>query len=228
MKTTRSKALCPHVSATSGFSACLTAVLLLFQCATHSNATVIFSQTGAPSVNGTINSSTYFAQSFVNGSTVMSFTSVELGMGPFLTDNSGNFFVSLYTNSGSNLPGTLVETLSGSTSPDTQNFYTYTGSGSTQLLADTGYWIVAGVSSGTGQYRWNAESNNSPEVGSTVYQDVAKSSNAGGSWVYNNPGNSISLQMIVNAAAVPEPSRALLLGLGLVVTCLRRKRKLAY
>ncbi|MDB6003944.1 MAG: hypothetical protein JWR15_931 [Prosthecobacter sp.] len=201
---------------------CMTAILLLFGANTHSQAAVIFDQSGTHTLNGTVLNSDYFGQSFLVGGTTMGLTSVDLYM-----DNAanavGNFAVALYSNNGSNLPGTLMEVLTGSSNPATAGAYTYTGSSA--LLANTGYWIVAEVTGGAGSYSWRAEGNNTPETGTTVFHDVAISHNQGTSWSNNNGSSNVSLQMTVNADAAPEPSRALLLGLGLGMTCLRRKRK---
>ncbi len=201
---------------------CMTAILLLFGAGTHSQAAVIFDQSGTHTLAGTVRNIDYFGQSFMSGGTTMGLTSVDLYMGN-AASALGNFAVALYSNTGSNLPGTLIETLTGPSNPATTGTYTYTGSST--LLANTGYWIVAEVTGGSGSYSWHAEFNNPPEVGATVANDVAISHNQGASWTYNNPGSNVSLQMTVNADAVPEPSRALLLGLGLAMTCLRRKRK---
>jgi hypothetical protein len=65
---------------------------------------------------------------------------------------SGNLFVNVYSNA-TDRPGSSLGTLSGSDNPASAGQYTYTSNG-ISLDPSTTYWLVAGVSSGSGNYAW--------------------------------------------------------------------------
>jgi hypothetical protein len=163
---------------------------------------------------------------------------LQLGAG---SDASGNFLVSIYGNHTvdqgvlgiNNAPDTLsgiIGALSGSTDPTTKTLYTYTptpgGAGSLTLNAGI-YWVVAGVTSGSGNYIWTYTSvtgpadPNPPAVNHT--ESVIGIGNLQGPLNFQNGNFSnggldqTPSIMQINGTVVPEPSiYGLLAGLGLL------------
>jgi hypothetical protein len=171
-----------------------------------------------------INFDFWSGTSFETDSSSPDFTldSVQMLMGD-ANDLSGNFFAAIYTDV-SGLPGTLVATLTGNTSPNTAGNYTYTPTGIVNLTADTTYWFVTGVSTGDGNYTWDYTTN-APTVQSwTIPNDYVFTINQGTNWV--NGG--VNPEMIAVAATpVPEPAVGTLLtglGVALFMGCRRRLR----
>lgn len=142
-------------------------------------------------------------------------------------NTSGNFFVRLYSNN-SGVPGSSLETLSGTANPSSATTYSFTSTGTT-LSAGTRYWLVAGVTSGAGDYKWdwtNSTAQNSVEGQSWGIgdDDVHTSTNSGSSWVFDGA----AMQFSVNATAVPEPGTyAALFGLAALGVVAWRRRKVA-
>jgi hypothetical protein len=97
-----------------------------------------------------VSTSPWIAQSFVTNNQSWALTSATLFFKAYNT--SGNLFVDLYSNA-TNVPGSLLGTLSGSDNPESEGQYTYTSTG-ISLAPSTTYWLVAGVSSGVGSYGW--------------------------------------------------------------------------
>lgn len=91
------------------------------------------------------------AVSFVTNNQAWTLTSATLKFGP-AQNTSGNLFVNVYSNA-TDRPGSSLGTLSGSDNPASAGQYTYTSNG-INLDPSTIYWLVAGVSSGNGDYRW--------------------------------------------------------------------------
>jgi hypothetical protein len=142
------------------------------------------------------------AQSFLTSAGSWTLTSADLK----LRGQANSIVVAIYSNSGSDLPGSSIGTLSGATtinSPTTSTILSYTGNIS--LLGSTRYWLV---------YTSNGESD----------WQVASSTNTTGTWSvptpnrsavsYNEPfawtGQSSNFSFSLNAtaaapAAVPEP-----------------------
>lgn len=180
----------------------------------------------------TVDSSNWLAQLFSTDSSAASFsvTSVSLALGN-AANTSGNFFVSINNNTGSNLPGTTVGTLSGTANPSTAGTYTFTSAG-ISLNANTKYWIRVGVSSGSGSYSWldtqSFEGFNHTGTWS-LFNDFANgiptdsySFNGGSSWnkAYGTPYK-------FELSAVPEPTTIGLVAAGLAASAfgLMRRRK---
>ena len=91
------------------------------------------------------------AVSFVTNNQAWTLTSATLTFGT-THSNLGNLFVNVYSNA-TDRPGSSLGTLSGSDNPASAGQYTYTSNG-INLDPSTIYWLVAGVSSGNGDYRW--------------------------------------------------------------------------
>jgi len=118
------------------------------------NATTIYDTLVLPtSIDNTVyNEYNYYAQSAAQGFVTPAILggnqdqiTVTMRMGDADVPNGG-FQLELWSDAG-NKPGAPLMTLSGSSQPATAGDYTYTG---TQLLiANTGYWVVAGVNYAT-------------------------------------------------------------------------------
>jgi hypothetical protein len=183
-------------------------------------AQIIFDNSGAASGFGFVHSGQWYAQSFVVGGSDHTFSSVVLNMDNAINSN-GEFFVSIYDAAGANgRPGNSLLTLSGSANPSVAGDYAYTGS--VGLSASTAYWVVAGVGSGSGAYRWNLQSPESVEVGTAF----GISQNNGAGWQAPSAGTAFLIE--VSGAVVPEPSQwatvALLLCAGGAVLRHRRRQ----
>lgn len=175
-------------------------------------AAVVFDNLDTPTTGGLVESTYTFGQSFGVGANGNTLTSVVLRMGPAY-DSSGNFFVQLWDASGEgNTPGSSLATLTGSANPATPGDYTYLGSYS--LLANTTYYIVAGVSGGTGVYLWRAEggAGDIPSGSSTI----GYVADTGMGWI--GPMTSYTFNMQVNGdfTPVPEPAEWAGIGAGLL------------
>ena len=174
--------------------------LVLLLSGTWLHAAVIFDSLGS-TVNGSVGagSGVWWGQSFVVDANNHTLTSVVLDISGMYGGAGGNFFVSIYNATGvSSTPGSSLATLIGSADPSSAGNYTYTPAGTLNLAANTTYYVVAGVSSGSVTYIWNGSSS-SPATGSTI--GSSDSFDQGATWFV--PDTSLTLAMQVNA--VPEP-----------------------
>jgi hypothetical protein len=150
-------------------------------------AAVKLSNLDVPALGATdgaaITSGNYIAQPFRTtavGPFELSYVTLRMSAG---SDGSGQFFVAIYA--GEQAPAALAVNglLSGSANPLTRGDYVYSASGLT-LDPDTTYWIVAGVSSGAGSYRWSKAANTSYTVTEwTKVDQLGASSDRGASWL---------------------------------------------
>lgn len=185
--------------------------LLTIVLAANTQAATIYSQTD-PTISGAIFAEVtqWPAQSFTVGGTAATLDSVDVRMWQFIQGTPGNFQVQLWSNSGSNLPGTLLETLLGPTNPAANSTSTYTASGVTVLAANTTYWIVEKVTSGDAIYAWGAQIPvGLPEIGSDIGHSVTTDS--GASWQAAST-TGYTNQMVVNGTFVPVPAAVWLFG----------------
>jgi hypothetical protein len=183
----------------SKLSLFLGSMLGLLLTSINMDAAIIFDTSGTVGA-ATVNPVNWWAQSFTTDENNYTFTSVVLGLGSVSPD-SGSFVVSLYDATGaSSRPGILLAALSGNAAPPIPGDYTYSGTWS--LSANTTYYVVAGVISGTGSYVWklaNTVSDGSAPIGSSF------SSDSGGNWDAPSTGFLLDMQVNGEVSPVPEP-----------------------
>jgi hypothetical protein len=142
----------------------------------------------------------------------------------------GNFFVAIYSGAGDR-PGTLLQTLIGSSNPDTAGDYTYSSPGLT-LTPNTSYWVVTGVSNGGSAesgYLWRNTGAVVNYTGPWIIPSIdthITSLPAGGSTWNNFENDGYARQFSVSATAVvPEPSTCILVCLGAAGLLLRLRKR---
>lgn len=116
--------------------------------------------------------------------------------------------VSLFSDS-SGTPGSLVATLSGSSSPSTAGLYGYSGAAS--LTLGNTYWLVVstGSSDSSNYYDWYDGTLGDSNYVNTLWRRPPDSPD----WAAS--GIVVPAAFDVNASSVPEPAALALLGIGL-------------
>ncbi|WP_193211764.1 PEP-CTERM sorting domain-containing protein [Luteolibacter marinus] len=195
------------------------ASLLASAAVSTASAAVAVSNLGE-SPNGGIGFQTQVATSFTTGDGLPSWSLESIAIA--FTRDTGNsadgITVSIHSDAGGT-PGTQTVSLTGSaiTDPGT---YLFTPSSATNLAASTTYWLVMSGGSLSGDItRWALTSSDSESpalAGWSIGDDVFTSSSG---WASAGPQTG---QFAVNV--VPEPSGALLAGLGVFSIALRRRR----
>jgi hypothetical protein len=111
--------------------------------------------TPLPTSGFSITNNQWLSSSFQTGnaSDVYILNSVNLRIGQAAL---GSLFVKLYSNAAGN-PGTEITSFNVPSIGSTNN-YNFTLTNSQPLTANTTYWLVAGISSGSGQYVWTKTS----------------------------------------------------------------------
>jgi hypothetical protein len=166
----------------------------------------------------------FIAQSFTTSASANPFRLSSVSL-PISSGYGINDFTVRIQEDLSGLPGAVVGTLTGTSSPTTGQFDFV--SGSLNLDASTTYWITWGFTSGSGQFG-SPQMAGTAGTGDWTFGNSTASSDAGASWFGPNPGYSyqISIQAM---SAVPEPSTyAALLGalaLGLAIWRRRKTQK---
>lgn len=180
------------------------AILILIALPHVGAQTVIVSNLTATS-NGTLSISTTqsVAGGFTTGSTSSAFNGVTIALGS-ASGASSVFTVALYSST-SGLPGTLLQTLSGPSSPQPAGNYTYTVDTPLTLAPGTTYFWVGSLASPSSTDRrrslTTASLSQTSSDGWTINDSYyAKSSS--GTW---NTGSTPSM-FSVSISAIPEPS----------------------
>jgi hypothetical protein len=207
------------------FSSLRGSALVFLLCGAWLRAAVIFDNLNTPNGSFTVDASNWDGQSFQVGGDNYTLTSVVLRMGT-ASDQSGNFFVRIYAANGTGLtPGSFLAALNGSANPSAPGDYTYTPAETVNLAANTFYYVVAGVSSGSGSYDWRAESGGGVAVGNTIGN--SSSTDAGESWQARSSIVTSSMQVNGDVNPIPEPVNVALMVFGvlLIAACSFRLRR---
>lgn len=109
-----------------------------------------------------ITNNQWIGSSFTTGNNLVILTSVTLRLGQFTL---GSLFVKLYSNFSNftGFPGYEINSFNVPSISGT-NTYDFTLTNPYILTANTTYWLVAGISSGSGGYAW-AFANSSDQIG---------------------------------------------------------------
>jgi hypothetical protein len=157
---------------------------------------------------------------FTMGSQDYSVDSVILRLGSYVTPTDTariGFFLDngSGTNTGAQVGSFLISPSSASST--TSNF-TFLPDGPLVLQASTKYWLLADSTSSN--YLWWGNNVNPSGAGATFNAPILHSTNDGVSYTSTNFRPTFQ----INGTAIPEPSRALLLVLGLGTMIVRRRR----
>jgi len=137
-----------------------------------------------------------------------------------------NLFVRLYNDSPGGLGSQITSFTNPSFTPNITNDYIFTLTNPQTLASNTDYWLVAGISEGSGEYRWAfttlPDQTGSP--GWSIGDSPFYSSNQGDIWSNNFSTTFNAFQFSVNGTEntspppptnIPEPGSVVaLLGLG--------------
>lgn len=200
----------------------------------HAQGTTYISNLGqSSSGSDAVGSDSSLAIVFLTGPNAggYSLNSVQLAM-TVASGNPGSFTASIYSNGDPTtgaIPGSSLDTLTGSANPATAGIYSYTSAANFTFSPGTFYCVVltAGTPVANGAYGWSlagAYPDNPPDS----WGDAAlwHSSN-GSSWSFGPYVPNVYPQFAINASAVPEPCISTLFVLGgLVLLWHRRSKKL--
>lgn len=170
----------------------------------------------------TAHTSLWQAQKFKTGNQLYSLSSVTLSLRREF--GTGAAIVQIYSNTGSNVPGSSLYTLtspgsySGTLAPTT---FTATAPGF-NLAANSDYWVVLKSAAGDSAFSWSwTEDTNG--TGSGFTSVWSETSDSGVTWPAG--GDLEPYQMLVTVQPVPEPSSFMLAGLCVMVVGFAAKRR---
>lgn len=166
----------------------------------------------------------YFVmQSFTTGSSATLLQSIVLDMD---AGSGSGFSLALYS-AGVNAPGSLLETLSGSTAPTVDTTYSFTSGSSIVLSANTTYWWVTSVEPLGGSFSTaltpfsSATSDSGWSIGEGYW-----TIQSGDSFDSLSSFGGRSFKFAVATSAIPEPSTyAAFAGLGALGFVISRRRR---
>lgn len=129
-------------------------------------------------------SSQWLRASFTTGSNSLQYLLSSVSLRTAQISLSPNLFVDLHVDSSGSLGSRLARFTNPSSIPGSTNNNLFTLTTPLLLPANTVYWLVAGILSGSGQYLW-AIADSTAESGITgwsISNDSLFSSNQGGTW----------------------------------------------
>lgn len=183
------------------------AVCLLLSIATVSRAQIVVSVSNLTQPNNagttsiSFNNSSSFqypTQAFTTGSSATVLSNITLSLG---NGSGSGFALKLYSDN-AGAPGTLLETLTGSSSPTTAGNYAFTSGASTALSATTTYWWVATTTSGNFNIKDTTSTAETSSTGWTIADSGFDQQNNSGSLVNDQD---VFLFSVSTTSAVPEP-----------------------
>ncbi|MCE2668954.1 MAG: choice-of-anchor R domain-containing protein [Microcystis sp.] len=203
------------------------ALLLSLSLGQQASATTLVSNLSpTPSMGYPVKFDEWLRSSFTTGSGSYGYTinSVTLRLAE-MTANP-NLFVRLYSDSSGGLGSQITSFTNPSFTPNITNDYIFTLTTPQTLAANTAYWLVAGISEGSGEYLWAFTQ--SPDQtgfpGWSIGDNPFNSTNQGGIWSNNFSTAFKAFQFSVNGTEntspppptnIPEPGSVVaLLGLG--------------
>jgi len=168
------------------------------------------------------------AQSFTTGSDPLLLESATLAMSSIGASGDGGFQVSLYGNSGSNLPDTKLLALTGSDAPIDSANYTFTAPVEFTLAPSTTYWIVAelplnGPDNASFYWTFTVTFGEDALPGWSLGTS-ADSFSFMGSMPTWGP-QSIPLRMSIDVQSVPEPTAASIVGISMMAMLAVARRR---
>ena len=153
----------------------------------------------ATSFGYSISSNQWLRSGFVTGSNNFQYLLSSVSLRSAQTSFSLNLFVDLYTDSSGGLGILVTRFINPASIPANTNNNLFTLATPLLLPANTAYWLVAGISSGSGQYLW-AATNSTVEsgiAGWSIGYEPFYSSNQGGTW-NNDFTTTFAFQFSVN------------------------------
>jgi hypothetical protein len=203
------------------------ALLLSLSLGQQASATTLVSNLPSTSPMGyPVKFDEWLSSSFTTGSGSYGYTinSVTLRLAE-MTANP-NLFVRLYNDSPGGLGSQITSFTNPSFTPNITNDYIFTLTTPQTLASNTDYWLVAGISEGSGEYLWAfttlPDQTGSP--GWLIGDNPFKSTNQGGAWNNSFATTFSAFQFSVNGTEntspppptnIPEPGSVVaLLGLG--------------
>jgi hypothetical protein len=193
--------------------------------------TVVWSNLDAPPTGygsalysgGTV---TVAMQSFMTGDTATELDNITLAIAS--TGQGTGFSLGLYS-AGAGVPGALLETLSGSTSPTIAGQYSFVSESSFALSANTTYWWVASVEpAGNPSFHIglalfsSLESDEGWSIGQGYYSTIQPDDSFGSLSSFGGRSFRFSVSTV---SAIPEPSiYAVFAGLGALAFVIWRRR----
>ena len=131
-----------------------------------------------------VQSNQWLRLSFTTGSGSYGYTinSVTLRLAEMAANP--NLFVRLHNDNSGELGSQIASFTNPSFTPNATRYYTFTPTTPQTLAANTAYWLVAGISAGSGQYLWafTTATNEAGLPGWSISDNSLYSSDQGGNW----------------------------------------------